>query len=244
MMSRRWYFIAALLFLALVVWRLPAAWLTHFLPPRIACEDATGTIWSGRCGRVTALNYSVQDASWTVLGAELRHGKLGLRVSVGDPRLQSTAKVLLARGNRWQVYDFSADLALPNSLLPGVPPDFSGRLQLRAPTATGANNDLETLQATLQVLELRSLRPELALGGYEVRLQTAAQRNTLAGTVRELAGPLRVQGTVTVKLNGDYEANGKVAATAAAAPELVALVERLGPPDAAGMRSFSVAGTR
>jgi len=63
------------------------------------------------------------------------------------------------------------------------------------------------------------------------------------GKLRDLDGPLAVEGSLRLTRQPGFDLEGLVAPRSGAAPELVNNIRYLGSPDATGRRPFSVAGT-
>ena len=63
------------------------------------------------------------------------------------------------------------------------------------------------------------------------------------GKLRDLDGPLAVEGTLRLTPQPGYELEGLVAPRRGAPPEIVSSLPFLGAPDATGRRPFSVVGT-
>jgi hypothetical protein len=64
------------------------------------------------------------------------------------------------------------------------------------------------------------------------------------GQLRDLEGPLEVNGQLTLQQSGSYEVNGTVASRASASEDLNKTLQLfLGPADAQGRRTFSLAGS-
>ena len=60
--------------------------------------------------------------------------------------------------------------------------------------------------------------------------------------LKDLGGPLQLQGQLQLRRDGNYELNGHVMARTQASDDLQHWMEMLGPPDPVGMRPFSLGG--
>jgi hypothetical protein len=244
MPSRRAWVAIVLLFIGLVIWRLPAQWLMGVLPANVRCDDAAGTVWAGQCQQLTAMGVVLQQVSWQLAPAELLHARLGGSLRIDDPRLQAQTAWSLGRAGDAQFSALSAQLALPNPLLPAVPAGWSGQLQLQIDRAHYRQPRIVELLGRAQLTGLRQQQPAADLGGYELSFAPGAVNGDVVnGTVRDLGGPVALTGALQLRPPNAYEFEGKVAATATASEELRQLVEQLGPADAQGLRVMSVAGT-
>jgi hypothetical protein len=63
------------------------------------------------------------------------------------------------------------------------------------------------------------------------------------GQIKDLGGPLSLQGTLRFPRQGGYDLEGFVATRPEAAPELINNLRFLGSPDASGRRQFTMTGT-
>lgn len=234
----------ALLFAVVVLVRLPAAWVVPALPASFDCESPTGTLWNGHCNTFRAGTLSLANLSWELLPGELLHAKLGVRARVQDPALQASGKALIGLQGRVQGYDLVARLGLPSPLAPGIPAGWSGVAELNVPRFVSQGTVLESAQGTLQLRDVRQARPAIEYGGFEWRVaDTPLSEGQLRGVVRDLGGPLKLQGTLSVGLQGSFDLNVRVAAAPSAAEALEQSLQQLGAPDAQGYRSLLAAGT-
>jgi hypothetical protein len=244
MPSRRAWVAIVLLFIGLIVWRLPAQWLVGALPANVRCDAPAGTVWAGQCQQLTAMGVVLSQVSWQLAPAQLLRMRLGGSLRIDDPRLQAQTGWSFGRAGDVQLSGLNAQLALPNALLPAVPTGWSGRLQLQFDRARYQQPRILELLGHAQLLELRQQQPPAAMGGYEVNFAPGAvDGDWVNGSVRDLGGPLTLKGSLRLQAPNAYEFDGKVAATAAAGEELRRLIEQLGPVDAQGLRVVSVAGT-
>ena len=92
MPSRRAWVAILLFFIALIVWRLPARWLTGLLPANVRCEDAAGTVWDGQCPQLATMGLVLQQVSWQIAPRELLHARLGGSLRIDDARLTAQTR--------------------------------------------------------------------------------------------------------------------------------------------------------
>lgn len=244
MPSRRAWVAIVLLFIALIVWRLPAQWLVGALPADVRCDGPAGTVWAGQCQQLTAMGAILQQVSWQLAPAQLLRARIGGSLRIDDPRLQAQTGWSLGRAGDVQLSGVNAQLMLTNALLPAVPAGWSGRLQVRFERARYRQPRILELLGQVQLFELRQQLPPAEMGGYELDFAPGAVNGDLvSGSVRDLGGPLTLTGVLRLHPPNAYEFEGKVAATASASEEVRRLIEQLGPADAQGLRVVSVAGT-
>jgi hypothetical protein len=244
MPTRRVLITLAALFLLTLVWRLPARWVSAALPAAVSCEQASGTLWNGGCDSLLAAGMHIHGLRWQWQPGQLLHGNLGVAMQINDAQAQASLLLLASLGGSRQIRDLRAQLPLTNSLIPGLPAGWDGRVVANLPLLQWQASELAAVQGTLQIRELRQLQPALQFGSYELRFGARAPTNgTVSAVVRDLDGPLRVAGTLQISGRGEYELNAMVATTTAADAELTQIVEQLGAADAQGNRVFSVSGT-
>jgi hypothetical protein len=94
-------------------------------------------------------------------------------------------------------------------------------------------------------IEVRNLEERsgnnTALGSYSVSFPGGS--GDPVGTLRDLEGPLALEGTLRLTPAPGFELEGLIAARRDAPPELVNSLRFLGSPDATGRRPFSLSGT-
>jgi hypothetical protein len=233
--------LAALIFIATLIWRLPASWALGFLPAGVSCEQPRGTAWNGSCALLSAGNISLHDLRWNWLGGELLHRRVGVAVSVSDPQLHGSARLLLGSGGRLIAEQLSAQLPLHNSLLGSTATGLDGSLRIELPAIELLHGQATAATGAVQARDIRRLQPLLNYGNFEWQL-AAVQNGRLSGPVRDLGGPLALAGTLALSLRGDFELNALLRARNSADPALTQAAELLGPADADGRHALSVSG--
>jgi hypothetical protein len=244
MPSLRAFVLIAVLFLLVVLLRLPAAWVVPMLPLSLTCEAPTGTIWNGSCGGLRVNTLSLAALSWQVIPGELLHGKLGVHLQLADAAVQASGKALLNLKGHVQGYDLIAKLPVPGALATGVPPGWSALLEFDLPRVESAGATLQSVHGVVRLRELQLAQPRADYGSFEWQLADDALRaGRVSGALRDLGGPVRLQGTLTVGLKGDYDLNAKLAAGPGAGDSLQQSLQQLGPGDEQGFRPLLAAGT-
>ncbi len=244
MPSLRAFMLIAVLFLLVVLLRLPAAWVVPLLPRPLVCEAPAGTAWNGSCGSLRVDTLALANLSWQVLPGELLHAKLGVRAQLGDPAVQASGKALLGLQGHVQGYDLVAKLALPSALAVGVPPGWNALLEVDLPRFEAQGATLQAVSGVVRLRELQQLQPRIAYGSFEWQLADGALRDGhVSGALRDLGGPARLLGTLTVGLQGDYDLNARLAASPGGGDSLQQSLQQLGPADAQGFHPLLAAGT-
>jgi len=235
--------LAAVAFAAILLARMPAAWIIPAGGARgSSCASVDGSLWSGVCTGLTVQRAPVGDVGWELHPLRLLLGKLAAHITVTRGAGNFDAEVELGFGQRVTVRHLAADLPLDPALIPGLPADLHGRAHLDLTLAQIEHGIITELQGRIEAhdLEDRSGRAT-PLGSYVVTFPGG--RGEPSGKLRDLDGPLAVEGTLRLTREPGFELEGLVAPRAGAAPELVNNIRYLGSPDAMGRRPFSLAGT-
>lgn len=240
----RGWLLIALLFVLVLLWRLPASWVTGLLPANTRCDSPSGTLWAGQCGRLLVKAVGLRNVSWELLPGELVHGKLGVRAQVHDPSVDGSAKALVNVHGALQGYDLLARLPLPSGLLPELPAGWSGILVVDLPRFAVAAGQLQSLSGHVRLLELQQAAPHADLGGFEWQLGDGAFKDgRLSGPLHDLGGPVRLQGTLMAGLRGEYDIDARLLAADGASDTVRQMLDGLSPPDARGYHAFAAAGS-
>jgi hypothetical protein len=244
MPSRKVLWLASLAFAATLIWRLPARWAIALLPDGVRCEQPGGTTWSGNCARVTFAGNSVQGLAWQLQARQLWRGRLAARVQLQDPRASGSAELLIGFGGHVRGTELKLKLPIPSPLVRGVPAGLSGVLSADLPSFELQQWAPSAAQGSVQLQNLKQQQPAIDFGSYEWLLaDNSWQNGKLSGNLRDLGGPLRLSGTLTLSVAGAYEINARVRSTQPADESYEKALEVLGPADSEGMRTVSVAGT-
>jgi hypothetical protein len=242
--------IAAAAFAVALVVKLPLSWAARFLPNSIACSQPAGSLWNGHCAALQVRRAAgvppllLGDTHWKLQPASLLRAQLALDVQVQREDAQAAALVVVGIGGSIVVRGLQADAPLDPTLLPGLPPNWRGRLQV-------ANGQLRVRKGTLTfvagVVTARDLVAQgpspTSYGNYELSFTPEPGGPALPiGQLRDLGGPLQVDGTLQVTPSMTWELNGHVLARPEANAQLARELQYLGSPDAQGRRVFSARG--
>lgn len=119
-----------------------------------------------------------------------------------------------------------------------IPPGFEGTIEAEIASARLDNGALVELVGTVRALQLHSdLLGEL--GSFELRFP---EDGSMIGQLRDLSGPLALEGQVQLTHENAYTASGMLLARPGASSELAQALQLIGPPDSDGRRGFSLAG--
>jgi general secretion pathway protein N len=255
--------LAVLAFAVILIARLPASWVVPSSPAsKIACADAGGTIWNGGCTGLTFQGQNVGDVTWVLHPLPLLSGKVaahavltrapGLPGAAGAARLgQGAAPSAPAHAEADVETNFSgkdltarnvkADFSFDPTLAPQLHMPFLGNLHADLSQVQVKNGALAQVQGEVQVHDLRDGRDNMELGSYSLTFPGGAGEQT--ARLRDLGGPLAIEGTVRFTNEPGVVVDGLVAPRPTASEDLLNQLRILGTPDAQGRRPFSFAST-
>lgn len=239
-----WIALAALLaFAAILIARMPASWVVP-APGRgpAGCASVEGSLWSGTCNSLTVGRNVIGDLSWDLHPGRLLSGRLAAHVNLAGPGMHAVADAEVDRRQNLSARNLVADLPLDSKLLSSLPAGLKGTAHLDLPRLEVAGGIVTAIQGRIEVHDLvdRSSH-DTALGSYQ--LEFPASSGEPVGQLRDLDGPLGVEGTLRLTRQGGFDIQGLVSPRASAPPELTSNLRFLGTPDAAGRRQFSLSGT-
>ena len=225
----------------MVTARLPASWAVARLPSSVGCQGAYGTVWRGRCAAAAFHGQPLGVVNWTLHPLALLMGRLDADVQVAGVALSASGAVGLRRDGAVSARSLSFDMQLPSPLLRQLPADLSGRLRANLSRLHLSHGWIDDIQGHIEVHELFSGgRRPAALGAFELIFSTPALTDGRhVGSLRDLGGPLEVQGRLTLGTTPGYLLEGSVAARPEASDILRDQLTLLGPPDAQGRRRFA-----
>jgi hypothetical protein len=240
-------FLAAAIFLLTVLVRLPAGVLPLLLPADVHCQAPTGTLWQGSCGELRSGAVTLSGVRWTLHPLALLRARLLIDVQSDDARAAGRAQLALHTNGDLEIQALSAQLPLQGGLSL-MPAGWSGALELAIAQASIQGGHLAALQGALTVRQLHSDYPAADLGGFELDFpepsaEAPGTGARIVGNLRDLDGPLSLQGQLQLLRTGAYELAGTVAARNTSDADLQQMLQPLGPADAQGRHAFSLAGT-
>ena len=234
--------LAAAAFVVIVLARMPAAWVVPTRGTQWACASIDGSLWSGSCAGLTVSGTPLGDMSWELHPLRLLAGRLAAHLTLSHGPADAAADVEVTFGQRLTARNVIADLPLDPALLPSVPANLHGRAHVDLALAQVQRGVIRQLHGRIEArnLEERSVN-NTALGSYSVSFPGGS--GDPVGTLRDLEGPLALEGTLRLTPAPGFELEGVIAARRGAPPELVNSLRFLGSPDATGRRPFSLSGT-
>jgi general secretion pathway protein N len=238
-------------FFSIVLYSMPASWVVPRPPAVVTCGAVTGSIWHGNCAGLTLAGQPWGDVRWSLHAGSLLALMLNAHVSVsrGPARAEAdvstglTGLAALARGaGRITLRNLEADLPLDPALIPLMPPAYGGRAHAELTLLTlsgGLPTQIEGRVDLHDVVDHGS--GNTALGSYSLTFPPGASGLPTA-LIRDLGGPLAVDGTVRLTQPPGYHIQGLVAARPTASADVAQSLKYLGSPDAQGRRQFEMEG--
>jgi len=246
-MARRGVYVAAGLaaFAVFMVALVPAHQLARRLPPDVALDGVSGTIWSGRARSLAVQGHPLGALHWSCRPWRLLLLQWSCRVGLQPPGGELTGEFsggfdgsLVGRGIRGHA---------PIGTFEGIatPRGWTGTLEL---DLAELQVEARRPQSATGTLFLRALRGPGAqgqqLGDFELVVgEGAVGGATLNGRLRDLGGPLHVRGAVELFEDGRYLLRGDAAPGPGAGPAIFDTLGFLGPPDRQGRRPFTIEGS-
>lgn len=230
------------IFLITVLVRMPAGVLAVLLPSELHCREPSGTVWQGACAEMRSGQITLSDLHWRVQPLALLRAQLRLELQSGDAHASGHGTVTLHPNGDLDIESLTASLPLRGGVT-ALPADWDGELELAIAHAGVASHHLASIEGTITARQLRSAHPAADLGSFELRFPPPIDAAASIGALRDIGGPLALQGVVQLAPGGAYELNGTVAVRQDSNSELQQLLQLLGPPDAQGRHEFSLSGT-
>lgn len=238
--------LAVMAFAAILIARMPASWIIPAPPAKVACAVTEGTLWSGACGGLTFQGQPVGDVSWELHPLRLLTGKLAAHLALtrtGTGTAQSDVESDFF-GKNVTLRNMKADFRMDPPLMTQVHLDLHGSAHVDLQMARFQNGTIAALQGRIEAHDLsQSGGSPGSLGSYSLTFPGNSTPPP-KGELRDLGGPLAVEGAVTIKPQpggvADFVVEGLVAPRPNAPPSLANELKMLGTPDAQGRRPFSL----
>ena len=233
--------LAAIVFLITLLVRLPARALLALLPADVTCAGPSGTVWLGSCEELRVGAMPLAGLSWALHPAAMLRLRLAADLSSQDPAAHGQAQLEFAPNGDLAISALAASVAVPgrSGLAAGI---GTASLQLSIDSARIQAGHLVALVGTIDLLQLHLGNPPAELGDFELKF-APSKAATMAGQLRDLNGPLSVSGILQLSPAGAYQLEGSVAPKPGASEDVTRTLQILGPADAEGRRTISLAGS-
>jgi hypothetical protein len=234
--------LAVVAFAVILIARIPVAWVVPQASTARFCASLDGTVWSGSCVGLSVGGRALGDVSWELHPLRLAAGRLAAHVTLAHGMTSAGGDVELGLGGRITLRNLLADGPLDAALIPGLPVTLRGTAHVELALVQIQHGIIRELQGRIEAHDLEDRSGnDTALGSYLVSFPGGSGPPT--GTVRDLDGPLAVEGTLRLTAQPGFELEGFIAPRKGAAPEIVNNIRLFGSPDASGRRPFSMSGT-
>jgi hypothetical protein len=245
---RRPWLLAALgiaAFLLILAATLPASLLLRFAPPGVAASGFAGSVWKGSAQSIAYRGRPLGALAWNCQVLRLLTGRIACRLTL--ERTDGRAALLATGGfgGLLELSDVSA--SLPVSAFGGIvaPPGWDGALEIGVRHAVLQDGWPVSIDGIAVVRSLRAPGSRgVDIGSFELTLgEGKVGTDALSGRLRDLGGPLRVRGSLSLKPDRTYLLEGEVAPGPGADERIFRTLSFLGTPDAAGRRPFAIEGS-
>ena len=202
----------------------------------------TGSVWRGTAQVLQVRGANLGRVTWNLHALPLFIGRLSvdLRATRSDGSVQAS---LSASPSRLRFADLNASLPL-SAFPPGtIPGGWVGTLVLRLDTLELANGWPTTASGTVEVIDVTGpANNPTNMGRYKVTFPSDPPPTVegVVGALSDTGGPLEVSGTVHLKSDRTFLADGLVKARPDAPSDVAQSIQLIASPDAEGRRPFSL----
>jgi general secretion pathway protein N len=240
-----------LVFVGIVVARMPVSWVFPGPKSGVTCSDLDGTLWNGTCTGLTVLEVQRQplgDLQWELHASRLLALEVSADVVLTRPTGSVQGNVEAGLGKVITARNVRADLPIDQELVSSLPPNLQGlrgSLHAELGQIRVEGRSLRSIEGVVEAHDLVDGQGSAAQrwGSYSLTFPPSSGGDPV-GQIRDLgSGPLAVEGTLKLTPEPGFDLEGLVAARPTAPPDLARDLQFLGSPDARGRRPFSLAGT-
>jgi len=241
----RWWLAGLTVYVIFLLATFPAAYALALLQkrlPDVQLANVSGSIWSG-----AAQEFALHGQSWGALQWHFDWrapfgGRLGYRLQLRGSEIALQGRVAGNR-NKLLLEDVRGHLPMSRleSWLPLPTGSVNGKLDLHLSQVLLVKLRPERADGTVNLTGVSLSWPQaLTLGDYQLKLQTQAQ-NGIHGSFVDTGGPLVLQGTLDLGLNGHYQVSGTLTSRDPGNAALNTLLGGL-PVDGSGHHPFHFTG--
>jgi len=196
-------------FILTAVWLMPAAFVAPYVErfaPNVRIANASGTIWNGKAGSVSANNFNVGSVDW-----KLRPFKSLFSLSVVAD-LEINGDELEANGNaaygldksiRLDAMQFKADAAIVKRFQPQVA--LTGNFEGIIDNAEIQPGGFPIVNGMVNMVELGVIFPRVEPGNY--RADITSEDNSLIADISSADSPLNLNGKASINSEGQYQSD-------------------------------------
>jgi len=246
---RWWVFVivGVLVYLVTLVASLPVQHLagaltTSGLP--LVIGRISGSVWRGEAQQLSYKQVPLGPAEWTFVPWGLLQGRIEFDLSLKHPDhtlAGSVAKDILSDG--WSLSDVKGQIPAESllQLADQASLGASGQLDLDLRRLRLSQRRLTAAAGEVRWLDAGIDRPfRVELGNLQFNL--SGDEQALKSDIKELDGPMQVNGEFSLQPDGSYRLQGKVTPGSGADPGLVSLLQSIGRPASGGSIQIDYAG--
>ncbi len=191
----------------------------------VQLQGVSGSLWHGTAQQITAPELQLGPLNWRLHGWRLLLGevRLSLEIPPDAPHVSGKAQVAASILQKLSLsdVDLSADAewVFTQATLPLA---AGGRFHLRIESAELRRAELPRMQAQVDWEQARIVYPQPHdLGAYRMTMHHHPQTNPeyLLGELKDINSPFKIDGSIKIQRNGDYQFNA-VLSTTPDAPEI------------------------
>ncbi|MEN8178068.1 MAG: type II secretion system protein N [Pseudomonadota bacterium] len=226
---------------------LPAKHALYWLTPEdfpVVADDAQGTLWKGSATQTFYRDIELGSSAWAFRPLSLLIGQINYQIDLSDNKQKISGDaarnfitgeyVVSALKGSIEATNIPSLIGQPFVHLDGHLDIDIKRIKVLNQQVTAASGRLRWDDAIIQKpvrTKLGSLQFDLS--GDETMLKTH---------IKDIAGPLKVDGVVELLPDGNYRINGKVKQTDSSDQGLVSLLQNIGRPLADGSTQIEYSG--
>lgn len=225
----------------MVLARMPAAWVVPHLPAVVSCSAVAGSVWRGQCADLMVQGQPYGDVEWILHPGALLAMRVDAHATVTRGAAHASADIQTRGGGSITLNHLQANLPLDPSLIPQLPPNVAGTVQLDLAHLTLVNGLPTQIQGSIEVHDLIDrARGGTPLGSYALSFPPGGH-GPPAGTVRDLGGPLAIDGILRLTAPSGWHIQSLVTPRPTAPPDVVQALKFL-PADDKGRHTFEMEG--
>lgn len=239
-MTQLWRFLAlgAGVYLLILLTTFPAACTVNLLEQQVsglALQSVSGTVFSGKAGRVVQDGQDLGPVSWSFRPAALLLGRIEYRVTLDGPPFRGAGYLGTALGADIIAHDLVGELQpdpLVNRYLP-VPVETTGSVTLaldRMKVRDGFPSDIAGIVHWTEAVMLEPVA--LSFGKVEVNL--ASSGDTITAEISSAGADAAVSGELALLAAGEYRLQLVLKPGAETDPGFADMLESYGKPQADG----------
>lgn len=230
----------------------PAALLNRVVPAGVELGGTQGSLWSGRTTSLRVGRWRLGPTRWQLSPWQLLLGRLAGDLDTTLPGGFARGRFSASLGGELSLEEFSAAGPLASLIeasgmgLPLQSGQLAAEIAKLEISAGWPKSAIGTLRVAGVALVYRSGRPvQDQLAGFDLQfdVEEVPESGTIEGILSDRGGPLEVVGRLQLTPPANYELVGRASPRAGAPQEIEQALVMLGPPNPAGGRDFSFAGS-